>query len=382
MRTLIAGTARRRARGRTMAPLMALAIVGCATGGVGGIGGAGAPSTASPVSGGAAPAPGWRVNTREDVDLWLHGFALLTTDTGRVTFFSRGYKQRITAIKRQKNILTALDANQPQLSARFATNPSLTNAQFLAMYFPSLQEIVNATDLFIRAQGNPRASNDPQVQQEIALLASLFPTPADRDWLRLFVQSIQDEDTRFYHAYWTAEQGARGAGYAQFQAQWQSTWYPKLSRFLNNTQQPDGELLLSLPLGGEGRTVNQGKQSNIIAVTYPATPDSAVNALFVFAHEAVQQLVQVAINDNTTPAEQRSGETNGYQGNAAVRGGALLIQKTMPDLLPAYMRFYLETLGSAAPRGDTAAAFAAGFPLPSAIVTAIGRQIDIVLGGI
>ncbi len=380
MRTLIAAASRRRARGPIFVTAMALALAACATGGLGGIGSS--TGTASPVSGGAAPAPGWRVNTREDVDLWLHGFAMLTTDTGRVTFFSRGYKQRITAIKRQKNILTALDANQPQLSARVATNPSLTNAQFLAMYFPSLQEIANATDLFIRAQGNPRASNDPQMQQEIALLASLFPSAADRDWLRLFVQSIQDEDSRFYHAYWTSEQGARGAGYAQFQAQWQSTWYPKLSRFLNNTQQPDGELLLSLPLGGEGRTVNQGKLSNIIAVTYPTTPDSAANALFVFAHEAVQQLVQVAINDNTTPAEQRSGATNGYQGNAAVRGGAMLIQKTIPDLLPAYMRFYLETLGPAAPRGDTAAAFAAGFPLPSAIVTAIGKQIDIVLGGI
>lgn len=380
MRTMVS----RRRAARPLVALCALAIAACATtGGLGGPATTGSAGSAGPLNpDGLAPAPGWRVNTREDVDLWLHGFALLTSDTGRVPFFARNYKQHITAIKRQKNLLTALDANQPQLSARFASNPALTNAQFLAMYFPSFQEIVNATNLFIRAQGNPRAANDPQMQQELMLLANLFPSAADRDWLRLFVQSLQDEDTRFYHAYWTSEQATRGAGFAQVQSQWQSTWYPKLSRFLNNTQQTNGELLLSLPLGGEGRTVNQSKLSNIIAVTYPRTPDSAADALFVFAHEAVQQIVQEAITDNTTPAEQRSGATIGYEGNGAVRGGALLIQRTMPNLLPAYMRFYLATLGPAAPGGDTAAAFAAGFPLPVAIETAIGKQIDIVLGGI
>ena len=93
------------------------------------------------------------MTTKEHVDLWLHGFALLTSDTGRVPFFARGYKQQITALKRQRNVYSQLDANQQQLSQRFATNPALTNAQFLAMYFPSLQEIVNATDYFVRVDG-------------------------------------------------------------------------------------------------------------------------------------------------------------------------------------------------------------------------------------
>jgi len=64
--------------------------------------------------------PGWHVKTEEHIDLWLHGFALLTSDTGHVPFFARGYKQEVTALKRQKNILTQLDANQKELSARFA----------------------------------------------------------------------------------------------------------------------------------------------------------------------------------------------------------------------------------------------------------------------
>jgi hypothetical protein len=342
---------------------------------------AGARETADavPIS---APAPAWRVSTLEHVDLWLHGFATLTSDTGHVPFFARGYKAKVTAEKRAKNIYTLLDANQKELSSRFAANPALANAQFLAMYFDSFQEIVNATDFFIRSNGNPRAASDPRVQQSIALLASNFRSPADRNWLRLFVQSLQDENTKFFQAYWGAEQAKRGAGFAAFQEQWLSKYYPKLSRFLNNTQQASGQVVLSITLGGEGRTVNDGKQSNLIAVELPPTADAAPEALFGFVHEAVATLAQEAINDNTTAAQQRSGEVNGFTGNAAVRGGAVLLQKIAPELVPDYMRFYLRTLNDNVPPGDPTAAFASTFALPQTIIDAISKQIDLVLGGI
>lgn len=220
------------------------------------------------------------------------------------------------------------------------------------------------------------------MQQEIAILAANFPTPADRNWLRLFVQSLQDENTRFYSAYWASEQQARNAALLQFTQQWQSVYYPKLARFLTNTQQGSGELLLSLPLGGEGRTVNGGKELNTIAVEFPRTVEAVPEALYAFVHEAVAKLADEAIADNTTPAEQRSGASITYEGNGAVRSGALLLQRVAPDLLPGYMRFYIGTLGRAIPTGDPTAAFEATFPLPAAILTAVGKQIDVVLGGI
>jgi hypothetical protein len=196
------------------------------------------------------------------------------------------------------------------------------------------------------------------------------------------VQSVQDESTRFYHDYWTREQQARGAAYAQVNQLWLGQYYQKFARFLNNTQQASGEMLLSLPLGGEGRTVNDGKQANTIAVDFPSSVDAAPEAIYTFAHEAVAKLVDEAIRDNTTPAEQRSGATAGYQGNGAVRGGARLLQRVAPELVPGYMRFYLRTAGAAAPAGDPSAAFSSAFPLPQAIVAALDRQIESALGGI
>jgi hypothetical protein len=46
------------------------------------------------------------------------------------------------------------------------------------------------------------------------------------------------------------------------------------------------------------------------------------------------------------------------------------------------MRFYLQTLGKPAPTGDASAAFTAAFPIPQAILSAVTKQIDVVLGGI
>jgi hypothetical protein len=250
------------------------------------------------------------------------------------------------------------------------------------MYFGSFQEIVNAADMFARSDGNPRAASDPVLQQQIALFASTFPSGADRNWLRLFVQGLQDESSRFYHAHWVAEQGARGGAYAAFNEAWLSKYYPKLTRFLNNTQQARGQILLSLPLGGEGRTINDGKQSNLVAVTFPKTIDASQEALFVFVHEIVGRLATEAISDNTTPAERRSGATEAYVGNAAVRGGALLLQRVMPELAADYMRFYLRVAARPVPSGDPSAAFASTFSVPAAIITSMSTQIGVILGGI
>src|SRR5437660_1447498 len=83
-------------------------------------------------------------------------------------------------------------------------------------------------------------------------------------WLRLFVQSLADENTRFYQSYWSGEQAARAATRQAVDSVWQRLYRLRLQRFLNNTQQSNGELILSLPLDGEGRTVAYSKQQNLV----------------------------------------------------------------------------------------------------------------------
>src|SRR5882762_7425545 len=69
----------------------------------------------------------WPVKTREQVDLWLHGFAMLQEDTTFVPFFKRGYSTEMIVLKNKANVVTQLDANREKLRARLATNPQLIN---------------------------------------------------------------------------------------------------------------------------------------------------------------------------------------------------------------------------------------------------------------
>jgi hypothetical protein len=342
--------------------------------------------TSVPRSGGAGPTPlvpaAWPVRTSEAVDLWLHAYALLSPDTMHVPYFERGYRDRMAAIRRDRNVSSQLDANRTTLVARMSVNPTLaTSGQFLPLYFQSWEQMRQMIDFFVRAGGNPNATNDPTTRTYLALLANVFSTAADREWLRTFTLSVEDERVRFYHDYWTGQQRLRASLLSHVDSLWQLQWRPQLQRFLNNSQQQNGEMLLSLPLGGEGRTIHFGKAENAVAVDFPDSRDDSEAALYVFVHEIAGSVASAAIADNTTPAEQRSGATARFEQSAAVRAGAILLERTRPEALPGYMRYYLKAAGRAAPT-DPRTAFVAAFSIPDAVREAIGRQLDVILGGI
>jgi hypothetical protein len=364
-------------RARPLAALLAAAgTLAC-----GSVGGGGAAEPA----GGALPAPAamtWAIKTREHVDLWLHGYAMIQDDTTRVPFFRRGYRDRMVVRRNQASVTSELDTNRDRLRARLATNPALVNGQFIPLFFESWDELRQGIDLFIRSEGDPRRASNQQVQRVIALLASYFPTTSDRTWLELFARSLTDESAKFYHGYWVQEQQNRRPTLDAVDNLWRTTYRPKLQRFLNNTQQEAGDLFLALPLDGEGRTITFGSRQNAIAVEFPDQPAEAVVAIYVIAHEIVGNVANGVVRDNTTPAEQRTGALDRYASNALVRGGALLLSKIAPELVDGYARYYLRAANVSSSGSDPRAALAAAFPLPQGIVDGISRQLDVVLGGI
>jgi hypothetical protein len=361
-----------------------VAVVGCAPASSPGRTPSPSPSsTPSSIQGGTTPLvqTTWPVRTAEHVDLWLHAYALLTPDSNLVPYFRRGYRDQVVALRRQRGISTLLDASRPKLLERISVQPSLaTGPQFLPFYFASWDQFRDVVNLFIQRNGNPRGS-DQTTQQYFAILSASFQTAADREWLRQFVAAVEDESRRFYHDYWTAESRAHAAAVARVDSLWQRTWRPAFQRYLNNTQQQNGEIYLSLPLDGEGRTVHFSKVQNAVAAQMPDSPQDAEVALYVFAHEIAGSVASTAIEDNTTPAERRTGASSRYEQAAAVRAGALLLEKTIPSAVSGYMRFYLQSAGRTAPI-EPKAAFTTTFAIPDAINEAIARQLDVILGGI
>ena len=365
------------ARVATMTGIVA-ALTACAS-----VGGTSTESTdPSGTSGQASvPATDWPVRSRQHVDLWLHGFAMIQDDTTQIPYFRRGYKADMQDLKRRSNVTTQLDANLGSLRNRIVSNPSLVNAQFVPLYFESLDDMVRALDIFERADGNPRAAGNQETAELIAILAGYFPLPADRDWARLFTQSLRDENTRFYRAYWDQQQRERAVVLTEVERLWQNTYRPRFQRFLTNTRQAGGEILLSLPLDGEGRTLAAGKQENATAVTFPMRTADAAEAIYVVAHEIVGNEVRTAIEDNITPTDRRSGVLDRYISAGAVRGGLILLQKVAPELVDGYARYYLRSANRSV-GSNPVASMATAFPLPDQIRDAISRQIDVVLGGI
>ncbi|MDB4906799.1 MAG: hypothetical protein JWO05_1583 [Gemmatimonadetes bacterium] len=364
----------------------ALLASGCAS--TPAIGGGGTGSAAGGAAGGAAQAQPaaavlpWEVKTREHVDLWLHGYAMLTNDTALVPLFRRGYREEMLRRRTQFGVTTLLDVNRERLVSRLQSNPALVNGQFVALYFSNFDQVRQGTDLLLQLQGNIAQVQDPNSRALLAVLAGSFPTGADREWLRLFVASLEDERAKFYHDYWTGEQRVRLATIRSVDSLWQGQYRSRLQRYLNNTQLESGDFLLSLPLGGEGRTATFAKKQNAIAVTLPASQGAAIEAIYAFVHEAISAVAGPAITDNITPTEQRSGVGNQIAASAAVRGGAMLLERTAPNLVDGYMRFYLRTAGAAVPTGSATAAFNAKFAIPETIRAAIARQLEAVLGGI
>lgn len=370
-------------RGIHSAPVAVIVAMVCMAGGCATSGSAGAETDLpTPVS--PPPIAGWAVGAQQHVDLWLHGYALLQRDTARVPLFRRGYRERLIAERQRAGVTTALDLNMQRLMDRLAANPSLVNGQFIPFYFETFDRLRSAVDLLVRTDGEPRAAGSEQGAQYVALLASAFPTAADREWARLFVQSLVEENDRFYRQYWEGAQRLRAAVRQAVEDLWRNRYSSRFERYLSNTQQLRGEILLSLPLDGEGRTIAATSgRAGVIAVGFPDDAATATEALYVFAHEAVIPVVTTAIADNVTPAERRSGVADQYASHAAVRGGAMLLERVAPELLEGYMRYYLRAAGSATAGGaNPRASFIASFPLPELIVAAASRQLDVVLGGI
>jgi hypothetical protein len=70
-----------------------------------------------------------------------------------------------------------------------------------------------------------------------------------------------------------------------------------------------------------------------------------------------------------------------YQSAAAVRGGALLLQRVAPESVDGYMRYYLRSVNRAA-TGNVQSSFLSTFALPDTIRDSLTRQLEVVLGGI
>lgn len=311
---------------------------------------------------------------------------MISPDTSAVPLYRRGYRDSLTVIKNRLNLLTSLDANRQTLEKRLATSSGYLMAQFLPLDMANWDVLRSFAERFLQLEGEPRRASDKETAARIQQFAQIFPNAADREWLRLFLAGVTDEQVKFFADDNSRAVRSRAAVVTAVDSLWQRVYRQRFERFLNNTGQRSGDIVLSTPIGGEGRTGIGRNQQIVVVVPFPQRVEEAPEVLYVFAHEITGTLVGSVVADNITPAQQRAGANDQLISRGQVRAGALVLQYVAPELLTPYMRYYLSQAGATSdaslPSGALAAAFAKRFELPDAIRDGLVKQIEIVLGGI
>ena len=257
-----------------------LVAVGCA-----GVGGSGASSSDTAPAASSAPVSPWTVKTSYVLDLWLHGYAMVQRDTTQVPFFRRGYRQMIASAKSSGGVSTQLDANAAALQRGLDANPGLVSGQFLGLQERTWEEMQADIAAFLDANGDPAAARDSTMRPAIAAYAQSYPDKPARDMAApLCAVAGGRAHTLLPAVLEQSPAGARSRTRPRGLALHESL-LPAIARISEQRATGRGEILLSLPLDGEGRTITSGQSA--IAVEFPARPDSAIEAVYVFVHEAL-----------------------------------------------------------------------------------------------
>jgi hypothetical protein len=333
----------------------------------------------------------WPVKTRYVVDLWLHGLAMLGTDSSRTPPFRRDYRDEMIVAKNSRNILTQLDQNAEMLQHGLRVNPRLMDGARLALREGSWEEMGNDIAAFLTSgddstSGRKRPSvlstwkRAPRTSEEttdmMRALGAVYRTDADREWLKVFALSLTDEHSKFYEQYWRERQRALRPALAAVDSEFSQRYLKQFRSYLRGVQLPTGEIVLSLPLGAQGRSIFQGQHS--IAIGFPSTADSSLGAVYEFAHEVVGPVAEQAVRERIAPAEFRAGLGAQLESPAKVRGGAMLLQRAVPELVAGYERHYLAEARVTA-SGDVDSAFVRAFPLRQSIIDGMDQRLDDVL---
>jgi hypothetical protein len=334
----------------------------------------------------------WPVKTRYVVDLWLHGYAMLVADTSRTPPFRRDYRDAMIVAKNSRNITTQLDDNADALRHGLRLNPRLLDGARLALREGSWEEMGNDIAAFLTAgedaaSGKKRPSalstwkRAPHAAAEttdmMAALGTVYRTDADRAWLKMFALSLTDEHSKFYERYWREQQHALRPTLAAVDSEFSQRYLKQLRSYLRGVQLPTGEIVLSLPLGGEGRGIFEGQHS--VAIGFPASADSSLDAVYEFAHEAIGIVAEEAARERISPAEFRAGAAAQYESPAKVRGGAMLLQRAIPELVDGYERHYLAEARVRVSGGDVDSVFVRAFPLRQSIIDGMDQRLDAVM---
>lgn len=329
-------------------------------------------------------AQGWRFLTRDHVSLWYHGLSLVLppADTMALPIYDPEEQQRALEAARRANAdPTPIEAIAARMRAEFAGSSAYHQLQFVPLYFDDAASLFTAIRLWQEAQGDPQRAGSQRGAEAVALLSTMFQTERQRRSIIEFAAALEQESRAYYGAYWrTRAEELRPLAEAAH-TEWamlQDSLQP-LFRYL---EVQSGEALLTPALGPEGRTVT----TRTFVRTAVGTPRigstgraAGSEVSFSVLHELMYSLVGEAISEHVAPARVREFGEQVLQTRAAVRAGAMVLERRAPHRVAEYRAYYLR-MARRTGTGDTA--FRNAYALPLELVSGLNQFIDQALAGI
>jgi len=314
----------------------------------------------------------WKVRSEADSDLWFHGMAVIGFEGfGPLHMYDTGYAERVRAAKRRRGIYpTLLDRK----SARFEI------MHFLPLYFraPNSDGLLRAIRAIAGEAPTRDNTGDPATRDAANAVGSVLASRRQRELLNEFVDVLEDERRVFYEDYERESNGARAAQIAKIQQYWDADLAPALAPYLERSQLGNGLIIVSPALGAEGRFVILGRGNAprpVIAVRLPSSSADHDGGVPLSAiRELCFPIVHTVIGQHATRKLERVAAER-LSSVAAVRCGALALERYVPALTSSYQSQFLRAAGSPVTGADLDAAFLRVFNLPPAVDAGLRRAI-------
>lgn len=347
-----------------------------------------------------APVREWRIGTAEHIALWYHGLAYTAraadasaaptrapdgqrADTlPPLPLYRPGYVDSMTALKRAAGVFpTELDERADEFAREFEGEDAYSALHFLPLYFRDGDALFGAIRVWHQAGGDPRRVGGAAAQA-VAFLSALFRTERQRNTVAAWANVLQAESRVFYHEHWQTREPALAALDSAVTAEWQPV-ADSLADFLLYARLRGGELFLVPALGPEGRIVTRGVQQPRVAIATPPAGRPR-DALWPFIRELIYPLTAETVREYLAPVRIRELGETAVTSRAAVRAGALLVDRVLPADGAAYRRYFLAGAGHEPPAGsdELDAAFRRAFPIPPELEAGIEDMVRQALAGI
>jgi len=323
----------------------------------------------------------WKVRSEADSDLWFHGMAVIGFEGfGPLRMYDTGYAERVRAAKRRRGIYpTLLDRKSARFRVAFYGDSTFEIMHFLPLYFlaPSSDGLLRAIRAIARDSSAADNAGDPATRNAVKAVASLLGSRRQRELLGEFVDALEDERRVFYEDYERESAGARTAQIAKVQQHWNADLAPALAPYLERWRLGNGLIVVSPALGAEGRFVILGRGSApgpVIAVGLPSSPADHDGVPLSAVRELCFPIVHAVIGQDAARKLERVAAER-LSSVAAVRCGALALERYVPALRSSYQTQFLRAAGSPATGAGVDAAFIRVFNLPPAVDAGLRRAI-------